>query len=341
MSFGFPVGLKKGFTLIELLVVIAIIAVLVAILLPAVQQAREAARQSNCRNNLKQLGIALHNYHETAGSFPIGARNQNGWGPSFYVGLLPYMDQAAVFNKWPESASNGYTGGNATLQTFLLNYKIPMLKCPSSSMEDFGPGNNAVQMSSYPGIMGAVRDEINTPPQFAEVANEPCCTCCASAAGATNANGIISGGGLLLLNQTKGLKDCTDGASNIMIMGETSEFIFANADPKTVPIRIDGSWPHGWAMGTGNPQTVTGANGSNDRRPFNLTTIRYPIGTNNYSLPGIADNHGSNNPLISAHAGGVQILLTDGASRFLSNSTDMITLRKLASRADRQPLGDY
>ena len=94
---------QKGFTLIELLVVIAIIAVLIALLLPAVQQAREAARRTQCKNNLKQIGLALHNYHDTFSQFPSGfgvtARNSSGgerWGHSQWVTLLPYVDQAPL-----------------------------------------------------------------------------------------------------------------------------------------------------------------------------------------------------------------------------------------------------
>ncbi len=89
----------RGFTLIELLVVIAIIAILIALLLPAVQQAREAARRSQCRNNMKQIGLALHNYHDTFNQFPSAFGNQSvnsgggeRWGHSQWVALLPYID---------------------------------------------------------------------------------------------------------------------------------------------------------------------------------------------------------------------------------------------------------
>jgi prepilin-type N-terminal cleavage/methylation domain-containing protein len=94
---------RLGFTLVELLVVIAIIGILVALLLPAIQAAREAARRSQCGNNLKQIGIALQNYHDTYKRFPIGARNGigNNWGASFYVGLLPFMEQQSLFERWP------------------------------------------------------------------------------------------------------------------------------------------------------------------------------------------------------------------------------------------------
>jgi prepilin-type N-terminal cleavage/methylation domain-containing protein len=87
---------QSGFTLIELLVVIAVIGILVSLLLPAVQQAREAARRVSCKNKLKQIGLAAHNYHDVFGTFPIGARSQRTFGPSWWVGLLPYIDQANI-----------------------------------------------------------------------------------------------------------------------------------------------------------------------------------------------------------------------------------------------------
>ncbi|QDT16289.1 DUF1559 domain-containing protein [Alienimonas californiensis] len=108
-----PSKLRAGFTLIELLVVIAIIAILVSLLLPAVQQAREAARRSQCQNNLKQLGLAMHNYHSTHKAFPIGRGDNDGgrrW--SALVGLTPYLDQTALWNQISKPSllnSNGTT----------------------------------------------------------------------------------------------------------------------------------------------------------------------------------------------------------------------------------------
>ncbi|MDB5338411.1 MAG: hypothetical protein JWN70_4030, partial [Planctomycetaceae bacterium] len=90
---------RSGFTLIELLVVIAIIAVLIALLLPAVQQAREAARRSQCKNNLKQLGLALHNYHDTYGVFPYAQTPCCSGGHTWVEMLLPFMDQAPMYNQ--------------------------------------------------------------------------------------------------------------------------------------------------------------------------------------------------------------------------------------------------
>src|SRR5947208_10002027 len=92
---------RRGFTLIELLVVIAIIAILIALLLPAVQQAREAARRSQCKNNLKQMGLALHNYHDTVRIFPVNGNSLGGFGNLVKTGpmaqLLPYLDHAPLY----------------------------------------------------------------------------------------------------------------------------------------------------------------------------------------------------------------------------------------------------
>ncbi len=126
--------LRRGFTLIELLVVIAIIAILVALLLPAVQQAREAARRTQCKNNLKQFGLALHNYHDTFGKFPalvFGTRANNNWGDewrgnSVHTMLLPYIDQAPLYSQY-DTAIYWTENPNRTLG----RTKIGPFQCPS------------------------------------------------------------------------------------------------------------------------------------------------------------------------------------------------------------------
>src|SRR4051794_22241931 len=131
---------QRGFTLIELLVVIAIIAVLIALLLPAVQAAREAARRSQCVNNLKQLGLALANYHDTVGCFPPGGSDMNIGCQQYspLVMILPQMEQTPVFNAYNFTLVNGgtgggacFAGGNAGQNTTCHRITIATLVCPS------------------------------------------------------------------------------------------------------------------------------------------------------------------------------------------------------------------
>ena len=134
---------RAGFTLIELLVVIAIIAILIALLLPAVQQAREAARRTQCKNNLKQLGLAIHNYHDVSRTFPFASMlgrdfNASSWG----IQILPHLEQSNLWDKWNsnipawnEAAVFGFTdpaalqGNLEVIQTPLSVYRCPSTSC--------------------------------------------------------------------------------------------------------------------------------------------------------------------------------------------------------------------
>jgi hypothetical protein len=186
--------------------------------------------------------------------------------------------------------------------------------------------------------MGAESDLINNPPLFVENRRRPCCGCC----GGNCATGIISGGGMLVQNDPIGMQRASDGTSNVMILGETSTFAFTDPVLKTGKARVDQGYPHGWMMGTNSTSVIRDASiTSLNERPFNLTTIRYQPGTRAYNLPGVCENKGPNNPLISEHPGGVMILLTDGSAHFLSNTIDLITVKRLATRDDGQTIGNF
>src|SRR5260221_4713752 len=134
--------LHRGFTLIELLVVIAIIAVLIALLLPAVHAAREAARPAQCTNNMKQLGLALHNYHSTTDTFPMAypgrtlsrALRQAWWAWSVHSMLRPYIEQRQVYNSCNFSVINKDNGAGAPLQFTAIGTRIASFLCPSSPL---------------------------------------------------------------------------------------------------------------------------------------------------------------------------------------------------------------
>jgi prepilin-type N-terminal cleavage/methylation domain-containing protein len=334
---------RRGFTLIELLVVIAIIAVLIALLLPAVQQAREAARRSQCKNNLKQIGLGLHNYHDAYKIFPPGniASRQGGWGFSFYVRILPYMDAGPVFNRlnfigthhgWSCCGdSSGQYNGDIFRQT-----NFPWAICPSSGLpEKRDTGGGPTTISQYMGIMGATDGNTFVNPASRK-AN--CCGCC----GGQNATAQIASGGMFVPLDAKGIKDMKDGATNVIMVGEHSDFILEAATQMPVVV-VNGA--HGLMMGSPNLTRIDACPGCMFERQFNLTTVRYapnaPAIDNDPAWPGIGDNYGMNNPLNSAHVGGVHVLIGDGTVRLISNNINMLTLRYICTRDDGKPSGEF
>ncbi len=338
---------SKGFTLIELLVVIAIIAILIALLLPAVQQAREAARRTQCKNNLKQMGLAFHNYHDVYQVFPMGNQAQNGFGVSFFAALLPYFDQAPLYNKLTFSGSHpGWTGagtGQSVNGPAIRGIVINALICPSSPQDQLvadAGGGFSQTVPSYVGISGAVDEDRTSAAapgadtdNFVELRQISGANCCAANA----QNGFMSAGGMLVANESMGINKATDGTSNIMMIGETSDWVFDAAGAQQ---DIRGGTPHGWIMGTDGGGRRTGWNGPNARQ-FNLTTVRYAPGTRSYELPGVHNNHGPNNQLISPHVGGVQGLFADGHVGFLSNNINLPTLKYISTRDDGKVVGEF
>ncbi len=326
---------RTGFTLIELLVVIAIIAILIALLVPAVQKVREAAARLQCTNNLKQICLGLHNYHDVYKYLPKGCApdvDGNGnvtasWGSSWKVWILPYIEQGAIYSKWQFTANSGYVNGNnmSTTVPLVHNVQLSVFRCPSSALPANYPGswnNGAIQMfTCYPGISGA--------------SNSP--------GGVSNGGaGLVSGGGILFPNSKITMVSITDGTSNTMLVGEQSDHL---RDAAGTPIvggfgAITSQGPHGWTMGANGDNRLPPAyqNGG-DNREFNCTTIRWEInrrGLGNSSANGTHDNTGANIPLSSLHTGGVNVGLADGSVRFVSETTPLLTLQLMAERADGQ-----
>lgn len=190
-----------GFTLVELLVVIAIIGILVALLLPAVQAAREAARRMSCQNNLKQIGLALHNYHDTVKRFPPGFLGENlfAWGTF----MLPYLEQESLYDQFNTGLPlTDNTTGNPT-NLVLAQTNIPGYRCPSATGKE-----NVTPYWQGSGVTGLLTDQAtsNYVGSFGVPQISP----------AT----YLSAHGFMTRNITRSFRDITDGASNVFAIGE-------------------------------------------------------------------------------------------------------------------------
>ncbi len=324
---------KRAFTLIELLVVIAIIAVLVALLLPAVQQAREAARRSQCKNNLKQYGLAFANYHDTYGLFPIGGDgltccggNSNPPVPNtlgFIPRMLPFMDQAPLFNlinfSLVDATKQQLIPGNAA--SVLALTKLPLARCPSDGRTPLDPWNGAGQ-TNYDASLGSqgnvsVSGACNVYQQFAIHVN--------TNNGDTLNIQSISGMGSRR-GPSIGIRNVTDGTSNTIHMGEVL--------PTCHDHNSGGMWNQN-GMGNFHTSTIVPINDFTTCTWATGGQIRFPACTNQ-------NNWNISWGFRSLHTGGAQFLFVDGSVHFLSeNINHAVTFQRLGDRADGQPIGDY
>lgn len=302
---------RSGFTLIELLVVIAIIAVLIALLLPAVQQAREAARRTQCKNNLKQLGLALHNYHDTRNCFPPGGLHV-GTEASWLIMILPYIDQANLYNQ-VDFNKVGY----ASIAPYALN-RIPGFLCPSSADEKSpsesatpigGTGTSPCFTTHYYGVMGPGLNTTNaTTGQPYLVENGTYGGVTVSGHGGFGAQGLLGTSRVtsIIRNGVKGIRDATDGTSNTFLVGELS---YANAKANCY---------RAWTRGNGGVNAIASA-----KNIVNGLNVAGYNGSNNFNSPSFG----------SLHTGGGHFLMADGAVKFVSENIDMGVLFA-ASTAD-------
>ncbi len=350
---------KSGFTLIELLVVIAIIATLVAILLPAVQQAREAARRSSCKNNLKQIGLALHNYHDVYSILPPGwvNFNLNGGGgatPAYgndggtpevdshwgwHAMILPFIEQGPLYDALDVGDTMlSRSLSNATTLQIIQSSNITMFRCPSDTSNGGLNTKNARLMSdssgastvetpitNYVGNNGSMGRSTNTGTQPKGVAT-------------VNANGNLDG--IFYQNSNVRFADITDGLSNTIVVGERPyDFSTVNGVQECgagtwLGTRNSGGWDSAELRQKGSGIVFAGAwliNGgrSDNTHPEYKDNCSYGIGSN--------------------HKGGVQVALGDGAVRFISENIEQNTntffngslFEKLLAISDGQVIGEF
>ena len=299
---------RKGFTLIELLVVIAIIAILIGLLLPAVQKVREAAARMKCQNNLKQLGLGVHSYHDTYSRF-VPAGSTVTW-LSWHVGILPYIEQTALFNKVSQTAGNYITIGKYDIP---VNNRVATFLCPSQTEAEkmiLAPtpphnvnlpeviNNQPPYTTHYYGVGGPAGVNPITAGNYIYEINDP-------------THGRMGKQGMFQRTDTVKLENITDGTSNTLMVGEMSW----SPGPIT-PSNIAGTRFRGWARGCDDP-TITQVCGG-------IKTISNAINAYSNTLF-------NEMPFGSQHTGGTNFAMGDASVRFLNASININAYRAAAS----------
>jgi prepilin-type N-terminal cleavage/methylation domain-containing protein/prepilin-type processing-associated H-X9-DG protein len=325
---------RRAFTLVELLVVVSIIGLLVGLILPAVQAAREASRRMKCLNNLKQIGLASHNFESANGSFPQGSSLGNS-NASALVFLLPFLEQGSRYNQFDLTLDVSDAPANSTART----QDIAMFLCPSDPSSGVwqdaafvaGQPPSVMGRSNYFGNLGLHGWAYNQKASFLKDPRHV---------------------GIFAYVSTTRLADITDGSSNTALFAE----IKRGARPKSDELDINVLPPNIWGMG--NPAT----NVNNLTRPsacnkpgvglINYTGLKYQSGGLRTSLytHSLPPNSRDRDCIIflsfdqghvasrSYHPGGVNLALADGSVRFIKDSIQMSLWKALSTRAGGEPM---
>jgi prepilin-type N-terminal cleavage/methylation domain-containing protein len=361
----------RGFTLIELLVVIAIIAILIALLLPAVQQAREAARRTECKNKLKQIGLALHNYHDTHSVFPPGVLNpvlSNAavW-PAFgnhppknttaLVLILPFIEQSALYSQFNFNVATGpanhagsgssVAGGWPNANTLLIRTDIPAYLCPSDAikgtrLEARGATHHQTVVPGDPNDgVGAGRTNYMMAGGSRGWGDNTLWSRLATASRSLP-NGVtgVRDRGIFGFNGSARMEDITDGTSNTIAFGESTQSIGTAKQKGVVNVDHSAAWAaYTWVSNFVNvhPDPVQ-SHVNNGRYAINgfRDKIAYTGGTYTSDQ---ASHHGG--AASSRHTGGAQFVMGDGAVRFVSENIDISTYAYLHFLADGEVIGDF
>ena len=337
--------IRRGFTLIELLVVIAIIAVLIGLLLPAVQAAREAARRSQCVNNLKQLGLAMHNYESTVGAFPPAGQGtlftttparttfaDGEW--SCLARVLQYVEQGNVYNAlnfslpYTHTTGANYTGCTSVVNTFL---------CPSAQRDP--NGGRATPDPALTALIPSMSQGFGVQDYGAPCYTDIDATGVAGGLGSTVVtpyrNNNTRSDGLLKVAKTA-IAEITDGTSNTFMIaedaGRDARYIANIKSAGTSTFRQDQQWDNGlprrfwtWA----EPDGAFGVSGgiNNKFRP-SREVGQYPNPT---TATTVNNNAGNNDEIFSFHPGGANVLFGDGSVKFMKETTAILVIRSLVT----------
>jgi len=327
----------RGFTLIELLVVIAIIAVLIALLLPAVQQAREAARRTQCKNNLKQIGLALHNYEGTHGRLPMliisGECNGLPWGAgstsfdddgfNWTTSILPFIDQAPLYSQLSASPFWGRFGATELYWNSVgspatgavipgCDKSLSGFRCPSSILPAYVPLSYMVPGNTVSGTTSATR-AIGWPITDYKGAGGSC----RGDDGLMHKNCEVPGG--------RSFSHVTDGLSNVIMIAESSQ-VTTNSNPTLGGTGVQ-DWPTLYATcGDDEMSRVNGRSSAPINNGVNINRMAESI---------------NDDAAFSAHIGGANFVFADGSVHFLSENIAIQTYCDMHGINDGSPLGQY